>query len=157
MIDVVMTAKDVDAEKAFFVGKLGFQGIGYKLSLPGTPGETVELKPRVPGETPELRFAADPKRAAEELKKRAWRSRSSAASPRSATRTARRFTSASAEASSVAHALMRAASRLFSTRLLPGCTGRRQECRRGTQECVRHIFLQRPIQPPSTTSTWPWT
>ena len=70
MIDVVMTAKDVDAEKAFFVGKLGFQGIGYKLSLPGTPGETVELKPRVPGETPELRFAADPKRAAEELKKR---------------------------------------------------------------------------------------
>jgi len=70
MINVVMTAKDVDAEKAFFIGKLGFQGSGYVLSLPGTPGETVELKLRVPGGTPEIRFAADPKRAADELKKR---------------------------------------------------------------------------------------
>ena len=70
MIDVVMTAKDIDAEKAFFIEKLGFSGSGDKLSLPGSPGETVELKPRVPGEVPEIRFAADPKRAAEDLKKR---------------------------------------------------------------------------------------
>ena len=70
MINVVMTAKDVDTEKAFFIGKLGFSGSGYVLSLPGTPGETVELKPRVAGETPEIRFAADPKRAAAELKRR---------------------------------------------------------------------------------------
>jgi len=70
LINVVMTAKDIDAEKAFFVGKLGFQGSGYKLSLPGAPGETVELKLRVAGGMPELRFAADPKRAAAELKKR---------------------------------------------------------------------------------------
>jgi catechol 2,3-dioxygenase-like lactoylglutathione lyase family enzyme len=70
MIGAVMTAKDLDAEKAFFTGKLGFSGSGYKLSVPGVPGETVELKARVAGETPELRFAADPKRATEELKKR---------------------------------------------------------------------------------------
>ncbi len=70
LIGVVLTAKDVDAEKEFFIGKLGFSGSGYTLALPGTPDETVELKPRVPGEMPELRFAADPKRAAHELKKR---------------------------------------------------------------------------------------
>jgi catechol 2,3-dioxygenase-like lactoylglutathione lyase family enzyme len=70
MINVVLTAKDVDAEKAFLIGKLGFSGSGYKLSVPGAPGETVELKLRAAGEMPELRFAADPKRAAEELKKR---------------------------------------------------------------------------------------
>jgi catechol 2,3-dioxygenase-like lactoylglutathione lyase family enzyme len=70
MINVVMTAKDVDAEKSFFTGKLGFSASGYKLGVPGTPGETIELKPSVPGAIPELRFAADPKRAAAELKKR---------------------------------------------------------------------------------------
>jgi catechol 2,3-dioxygenase-like lactoylglutathione lyase family enzyme len=70
MIGVVMAAKDSDAEKAYLTGKLGFSGSGYKLGVPGTPGETVELKPSVPGAMPELRFAADPKRAAEELKKR---------------------------------------------------------------------------------------
>lgn len=70
MIGVVMTAKDVDAEKAFFIAKLGFSGAGYRLSVPGNPGETIELKPWTEGAKPELRFAADPARAAEELKKR---------------------------------------------------------------------------------------
>lgn len=70
MIGVVSTAKDVDAEKAFLTGKLGFSGSGYKLSVPGNPGETIELKPLAAGATPELRFAADLKRVAEELKKR---------------------------------------------------------------------------------------
>ncbi|MGO9230643.1 MAG: VOC family protein [Bryobacteraceae bacterium] len=70
LIDVVLRAKDVDAEKAFFIGKLGFSGSGYKLGAPGKPGETVELKPQAADTMPELTFAADPKRAAEELKKR---------------------------------------------------------------------------------------
>ncbi|MFY9724158.1 MAG: VOC family protein [Bryobacteraceae bacterium] len=70
MIGVAMTVKDVDAEKAFFTGKLGFSGSGYKLSAPGTPAETIELRPPVAGAMPELTFAANPKRAAEELKKR---------------------------------------------------------------------------------------
>src|SRR5882724_3386070 len=47
----------------------------------------------------------------------------------------------------VAHALLRAASRLFSTRALLldavcqsfAWTGRREESRRGTQECVRYV------------------
>ena len=70
MIGVVITARDVDAEKAYFNGKLGFEGSGYKLGVPGVPSEVVELKQRADGETPELRFAANPKRAADELKKR---------------------------------------------------------------------------------------
>jgi len=36
----------------------------------------------------------------------------------------------------VAHALMRAVSRLFSTRLFSGAALRRHECRRGIDECV---------------------
>ena len=71
MINVVMTAKDVDAEKAFLTGKLGFSGSAYKLGVPGNPAETIELRPLAAGATPELRFAADPKRVIEELKKRA--------------------------------------------------------------------------------------
>jgi hypothetical protein len=39
----------------------------------------------------------------------------------------------------VAHALLRAASSLHSTPLRPGNAGVGQECRRGTEECVRHI------------------
>jgi catechol 2,3-dioxygenase-like lactoylglutathione lyase family enzyme len=70
MINVVLTAKDVDAEKAFLTGKLGFSGSAYKLSVPGNPGETIELKALAAGGMPELRFAADIKRVAEELKKR---------------------------------------------------------------------------------------
>jgi len=70
MIGVVLTAKDVDAEKAFFIGKLGFSGSGDKLSVPGDPDETIELRPWTEAAKPELRFAADPQRAAEELKKR---------------------------------------------------------------------------------------
>ena len=70
LIGVVLRAKDVDAEKAYFTGKLGFSGSGYKLGAPGNPGETVELKPQAADAVPELTFAADPKRAAEELKKR---------------------------------------------------------------------------------------
>src|SRR5205807_5419302 len=51
----------------------------------------------------------------------------------------------------VAHALMRAASRLIST---PACEfrstppKRRDESRRGTQECVRHDVLQSTIRVP---------
>jgi hypothetical protein len=51
-------------------GKLGFSGSAYKLSVPGNPGETIELKALAAGGMPELRFAADIKRVAEELKKR---------------------------------------------------------------------------------------
>src|SRR4051794_14526445 len=39
----------------------------------------------------------------------------------------------------VAHALVRAVSALVPTPWLPGIQRRRQECRRGTQECVRHL------------------
>jgi catechol 2,3-dioxygenase-like lactoylglutathione lyase family enzyme len=70
MIGVVLTARDVEAERAFFTGKLGFSGSAYKLGVPGNPGETIELKPRTTSSAPELRFAADPKRAVDELKKR---------------------------------------------------------------------------------------
>jgi catechol 2,3-dioxygenase-like lactoylglutathione lyase family enzyme len=70
MIGVVMTAKDVDAERTFFVEKLGFSGSGYKLSVPGAPSETIELKPDTLAGMLELRFAANPKRSADELKKR---------------------------------------------------------------------------------------
>lgn len=69
MIGVTMTAKDVDAEKVFFITKLGF-GNGDKLAVPGNPAETIELRAAAAGAMPELTFAADPKRAAEELKKR---------------------------------------------------------------------------------------
>jgi len=48
----------------------------------------------------------------------------------------------------VAHALVRAASRLFSTPLRPSAV-RRQECRRGTHECVRHCSLIVPPQIPA--------
>ncbi|MGD0667336.1 MAG: VOC family protein [Bryobacteraceae bacterium] len=70
MIGVAMTVKDVDAEKAFFTGKLGFSGSGYKLSVPGNAAETIELRPPAAGAMPELRFAANPKQAAGELKTR---------------------------------------------------------------------------------------
>jgi len=42
---------------------------------------------------------------------------------------------------SVAHALVRATSRVVSAGLPPQDAGRRQECRRGTHECVRHVCL----------------
>jgi catechol 2,3-dioxygenase-like lactoylglutathione lyase family enzyme len=70
MILVTVRAKDVDAEKAFFIGKLGFLGDGYRLGLPGRSDETIEIKPQTAGAMPEITFAADSKRAAEELKKR---------------------------------------------------------------------------------------
>jgi catechol 2,3-dioxygenase-like lactoylglutathione lyase family enzyme len=70
MISVVVRAKDIDAEKAFFVGKLGFSGSGYRLGVPGKPDETIEIQPLVAGAVPELTFAADPKWVAGELKKR---------------------------------------------------------------------------------------
>jgi catechol 2,3-dioxygenase-like lactoylglutathione lyase family enzyme len=70
MTTVTMMVKNVDAEKAFFTGKLGFQGSGYKLTVPGAPGEAVELKPAAGGGTVALQFEADPERAAGELKKR---------------------------------------------------------------------------------------
>jgi hypothetical protein len=46
----------------------------------------------------------------------------------------------------VAHALLRAASSLNST--LPRARGseRRQECRRGKQECLRHICPPRNVK-----------
>jgi catechol 2,3-dioxygenase-like lactoylglutathione lyase family enzyme len=70
LIGVVLRVKDADAEKAFFTGKLGFAGSGYKLSAPGNEAETIELKPEAAGAAPELTFAADPKRAAAQLRKR---------------------------------------------------------------------------------------
>jgi catechol 2,3-dioxygenase-like lactoylglutathione lyase family enzyme len=72
LISVVLRVTDVDSEKAFFTGRLGFAGTDhtYKLVVPGSPAETIELKTQAANATPELRFAADPKRAAEELKKR---------------------------------------------------------------------------------------
>ncbi|MGA3262159.1 MAG: hypothetical protein ABSE35_25055, partial [Bryobacteraceae bacterium] len=39
----------------------------------------------------------------------------------------------------MAHALLRAASRLFSTRLRLTSPGVGKECRRGTHECVCHV------------------
>jgi hypothetical protein len=50
----------------------------------------------------------------------------------------------------VAHALVRAVSRLFSTPACVRYAERRQECRRGTHECVRHaemaqLFLDEPL------------
>jgi hypothetical protein len=44
-------------------------------------------------------------------------------------------------------AFVRAASRLFSTRLRFSDAGRRHECRRGTQECVRHTRSYMPPRP----------
>jgi hypothetical protein len=41
----------------------------------------------------------------------------------------------------VAHALMRAVSRLISTRLCLQAV-RRHECRHGTHECVRHVAME---------------
>jgi len=70
MISVVVRAKDIDAEKAFFVGKLGFSGSGYGLSVAGKPDETIEIQPLVAGAGPEISFAADPKWVVGELKKR---------------------------------------------------------------------------------------
>jgi catechol 2,3-dioxygenase-like lactoylglutathione lyase family enzyme len=70
MICVVVRAKDVDAEKSFFIGKLDFLGNGYTLGLPGKSDETIEIKPQTAGAGPEITFAADSKRTAEELKKR---------------------------------------------------------------------------------------
>jgi len=70
MISVAVWAKDIDAEKSFFIGKLGFLGNGYKLGIPGKSDETVEIRALVAGAAPEIVFAAEPKRAAEELKKR---------------------------------------------------------------------------------------
>ena len=46
----------------------------------------------------------------------------------------------------VAHALLRAASSLRTRRLFAVRTERRHECRRGTQECVRHIRRSVPTQ-----------
>ena len=50
-----------------------------------------------------------------------------------------------AEVADVAHALVRAVSRLFSTPVVleKDVTEdeRRHECRRGTQECVRHVEM----------------
>ena len=45
-------------------------------------------------------------------------------------------------ANDVAHALLRALSRFVSTHEQSGGSGRRDECRRGTQECVRHIVTE---------------
>jgi catechol 2,3-dioxygenase-like lactoylglutathione lyase family enzyme len=70
MTSVTLTVKNVDAGKAFFTGKLGFQGSGYKLSVPGNPSEAIELRPAAGGGMTALQFAADPKRTARELKKR---------------------------------------------------------------------------------------
>ena len=42
----------------------------------------------------------------------------------------------------VAHALLRAVSRLFSTLVDAEKTWRRHECRRGSQECVRHVEMR---------------
>jgi catechol 2,3-dioxygenase-like lactoylglutathione lyase family enzyme len=72
LISVVLRVTDVDSERAFFTGKLGFAGNehAYKLAVPGNPAETIELKARAANAPLELGFAADPKRAAEELKKR---------------------------------------------------------------------------------------
>jgi len=51
--------------------------------------------------------------------------------------------------SNVAHARVRAVSRLFSTPARRCETRRRQECRRGTHECVRHVEMARliPVRP----------
>ena len=81
MIEVVVTAKDIEAEKAFLEGKLGFQGSGLKLGVPGMPGERVEIAPLASGRKPSLTFAADPSRAAEELKKRGLEVESSGGIP----------------------------------------------------------------------------
>ena len=70
MIEVTLTVKDVGAEEAFFTGKLGFQGSGLKLSVPGTPGEAIVLAPQAVDSKPSLKFAADPRLAAEKLKMR---------------------------------------------------------------------------------------
>jgi hypothetical protein len=70
MISVVVRAKDIDAEKAFFIGRLGFLDARYGLGVPGKPAETIEIQPLVAGAGPEISFAADPKWAAWELKKR---------------------------------------------------------------------------------------
>ncbi len=70
LIGAALTVKDVKAEEAFFTGKLGFQGSGPKLTVPGRPDESVGLSPLAAGSKASLTFAADPERAAAELKKR---------------------------------------------------------------------------------------
>ena len=45
----------------------------------------------------------------------------------------------------VAHALVRAVLRLISTRVSVEEARRRQECRRGTHECVRHVEMTRSL------------
>ena len=85
MIRAAASVKDMQAQRAFYTGKLGFEERGgsgpLRLVLPGKSGEQVELDPASAEWKPRLTFAVpDVRRAEEELRKRGISPRASAAS-----------------------------------------------------------------------------